>query len=117
MSTLVSEFLTSVRALVDTPAKWTKKAFARDDLGREVSSTSPKATCFGTAGAFMHLAADVDDIPSIYMEAWNLLSETLYDRDPFAFNDHPSTTHAMVLAKFDEAIRVAKSKEANNAHV
>lgn len=96
----VRENLIAAKALIDTPEKWLKGALSTGD-----------DTCFcamgalGHAGGFGLVASDktpemaslLDSIPASFV--W------VRDRHRLAaYNDHPNTTHADIMALFDRAI-------------
>ena len=47
------------RAMVASPSKWTRGAFARDENGMVVQPASPDATSFCAAGAIMRAAYEL----------------------------------------------------------
>lgn len=101
-----AEQLRAAKALIDAPEKWTREAFARNAQG--VPTILRKATCFCALGALDfagHVALAYDE------SAEDLLKDavpTRFMNSITAFNDHPDTTHADVMALFDRAIALAE---------
>lgn len=57
--------LRETRSLLNTPDRWTKKAFARDAKGVKVSPGSYNATCWCLAGALSRIARDIPECTSV----------------------------------------------------
>lgn len=95
----VVENLKAAKALIDTPEKWGKGAF--EFRG-----------CYCALGALGMAEAGT---PAGYSLTgrWALqcaLPNTFLSVD--AFNDHPDTTHADIMALFERAIAAEEAKEA-----
>jgi hypothetical protein len=97
----LAEDLKAAKALIADEAKWTRRTFE-------------EGGCFCALGA---VAEAVKFDPwsnwSHDPRAWNCklaLEAETPDRDVPAFNDHPRTTHADVLALFDRAIAAAEAQ-------
>ena len=104
----VSETIRAARKLIEKPENWCQGADARDVHGVSVDSTSPTAVGRCVAGA-LH-AASASDYK--YHAALDVLLAFTVTRNTgwiFAFNDHPDTTHAMVLDLFDRAIAMEEA--------
>ena len=105
------DVLKATRALIDTPEKWTKGAYARDARGRVVGWLDPGASCFCVQGAFHKALGHLGDSS---FEVWH---ERVSDAFPAHFNsvqeynDHPDTTHADIMAVFDRAIAAEEAKQ------
>lgn len=113
------QILEQAKALIDTPEKWTKKAYAREkqDESSVLSYFDPKASCFCSLGALYRAglsASCAGDVPR---------ARRVLDRatgvDHFGFsgsivrtNDHPDTTHTDIMAVFDRAIALCKEEAA-----
>lgn len=104
----VKENLIAAKALIDTPEKW-----GRGDYENE-------AGCLCAYGAIMKakygFVLEYDDGPfsedHALMHALPPLSGVKFDlADVSAFNDHPDTTHADIMALFDRAIAAEEAKE------
>ena len=114
------QILEEARALIDTPEKWCRAAYASDRPGRVApdeiehaySPMEPGATCFCMLGAVAR-ADKCDASPHFGSREAYLAVRKLENAcgGPVSrFNDRPSTTHADVMAVFDEAINRAKGK-------
>lgn len=99
---MLKDNLIAARALIDTPEKWTRHTYARNEHGLDVNENSNSAVCFCIMGALNKATGDqAGALPLTQHLAVNL--PTKFDRIP-AFNDDPTTTHADVLALFDRTI-------------
>ena len=108
-----SEVLKAARALIDTPEKWTKGNYARDESGRPTPYESDGACQFCAVGAVKRAAMPAD--LSAAWRAEDLLSDTawgMYNMTIVSFNDRADTKHAQVLKVYDKAIKVAEWEEA-----
>lgn len=99
----LSEDLRAVWALIDTPEKWTKGAYARDANGQSVPSISGFAVCFCIIGANDRYGQNGFNIDNAVREKIPPAFQYLSD-----YNDHPDTTHADMKALFDRAIAEAE---------
>lgn len=103
MNQLVED-LKAARAVIEKPEAWTKGKWARTKGGQGVSWDSPEAVCFCAEGA-IRLTVPYDRevvTQSSLLGHYYMLA---------AFNDDPETTHAEILALFDNAI--LKASEAS----
>ncbi len=97
------EILKEARALIEDPARWTRKIYARDEQGFGVSETDPEAVCFCSLGAI----AKVSGVPT-----YQLSNVPTYQLStPFHFLGYDPVVlindtrgHAAVLRLFDLAI-------------
>lgn len=111
----LSEFMVGAKELIKDESSWTKDWFARNDSGLAVSSMHEDATCFCSLGAIerfagCELGGDLaDGCSSRTKEAQNLLEEVMGGLVEH-YND--SHTHIEVMAKWDEAINLARAEEA-----
>lgn len=108
---LLSDFLIEAKKLIEDPAKWTTGWFAKDIEGKHVSSVSVQAVCFCSLGAIECASGvELEDVPSnsFYEYASEALAEAMAE-DVDDFND--SHTHAEVMEKWDEAIKLSIEKE------
>ena len=96
-----------MRELLTPPERWTKGAYARDSKGRIIFGDDKKAVCFCTIGAHQHVLGDGD---SWYSDDVDSMFERIGIQIVSEWNDDPSTTHADILAKLDEAIAVARAE-------
>ena len=107
--TTPAEVLRAARALIETPERWCRGAWARSAHRRPVLEASAKACSFCALGAVNRVA------PS-----WNLRGQAhgaLFHSLPkfpsvHQFNDARSTTHADILALYDRAIALAETEKA-----
>lgn len=92
----VSEVLRKARALIETPAKWCKGS-GRDGHARcantAIHNAAPDTEYWAAARGRLERHA----CPGIALTVWN---------------DHPSTTHALMMRGFDVAIAAAERDEA-----
>lgn len=86
---VISETLTAVKALIDTPEKWCQGQMQRGEARCVVGAFTG-----GRIEAFLFLA---NSIGTFSISDWN---------------DNASRTHDQVMAAFDTAILEAKKKEA-----
>ncbi len=102
----VRRLLLDAKALIDKPEKWCKSAFARTSLGVATHALYDDATRFCLVGALMKA-----DIPctSHYLEARAFLTEA-GGKSVMCLNDAPTTTHRMIMALFNRAIKRAKEQ-------
>lgn len=92
------DVLKAAKQLISTPERWTAGSYARDKSGVPVLSVSTKAACWCAIGA----CAAVE--PDVLTGAFEALKSVVPGNSISKFNDHPSTTHADVMAAFDRAI-------------
>lgn len=86
-------------------AGWTQYAFAKDDVGATVNSSSPNAVCWCSLGA---INASIE-MTGEYDAAKNVLSRVAGENIG-VWNDAPGRTQAEVLALFDRAIAECESQ-------
>ena len=92
---------TPVLDLLTDPKRWTKGTLARDDRGVPTCVDDPKAVCWCLMGA-LHKCY----LSGNYADAIERLANVLTAMgipSLVAFNDHPDTTHAMVLHALQRA--------------
>lgn len=117
-----SDILQKARELISKPEAWTKGSFARDAEGRTVRDINDdRATCWCLLGAVSKSTRDLSMGNQEYRDARFCLRCAvgarcgLGDADSplttASFNDDPHTTHADILAVFDDAIVRAISLE------
>jgi hypothetical protein len=91
--------LISARHRLDDPSRWNHSGGYFEVFGMGVMAcTDATAAC--AVGSVRIVTGDDN---RIWERAWDLFDDLL-GRSVFAFNDHPTTTHADVLALFDRAI-------------
>jgi len=108
---LLREIMTDMRALLDTPDKWCKEAYARDSGGNETKWNDANAQSFCVHGAF-NLVKDRFQQPTfqdaqmnrsqswIFADVWELLVK--FRLTPW-HNDRTSD-HAELMGRFDAGI-------------
>jgi len=97
----VKENLIRAKALIDTPEKWGKDFYYEQD----------GCLCVvGALGKAMGISASGGQFCDSLVRALNAeLPESAPIRNHLpAFNDHPDTTHADIMALFDRAIAAAE---------
>ena len=120
----IKQRLRAARALIDTPEKWTKGAFQRDETGNEVvcygTPLEPQSHC--STGAIMSACHNSDMERSIKdeREVLRYLGRSIERHSEpnwpshlalTHWNDHPGRTHAEVMLAFDLAIEEASRVE------
>lgn len=105
----VSDTLRAARKLIERPENWCKGLNAADESGRFVPSRSKCAVRWCTVGALR--AASGLGAHAIRSPAAEALVKAVPDHytGPINFNDHPDTTHPMVLDLFDRAIEMEEA--------
>lgn len=102
--TTPASLLTSAREALTDPRRWTKGHMALDKRGYSVYAADPTAVCWCLMGAL--------EVPAIgwseaHQEAYITLVKML-GMGVSEFNDHPNTTHQMVLDVLDQAIQASQ---------
>jgi hypothetical protein len=101
-----ADYLRAARYRIAAPDRWTKGALARDPLGRIVEPDDPAACQWCAAGAYdAARPLGADDV------LHRRVLEIGFRHLP-GFNDAPETTHADVLALYDDAIQAAEKDRA-----
>jgi len=116
-----SEILVRARELIDRPEKWTKIIFARNENDCERSVESRQATKYCAVGscrrAYYEATGDARYSSRAQKELRDAMDSVIppkpgeFYRSVSGFNDRVETQHGDVMRLFDEAIRVAKTKE------
>lgn len=99
------EVLICARKLIARPRWWTRGVCARDRFGVQVSPSSGGAYCWCAYGALIRAAGY-----GPLLSAAVVILERVIGSRMTLFND--GADHAEVLAKFDEAIALAKAEAA-----
>lgn len=109
-----AEQLRAAKALIDTPARWTKLATARDILGSYAHWSSPRAACFCSSGAVKKATFN----PVLVGSLLNQCIPASIDRGRLGerysyidYNDRDATTHADIMKLFDDAIALAEAAQ------
>jgi hypothetical protein len=95
------EIMRAARALITPPGSWTQREAARDIDGQSTFPLYDDAICFCSLGAIDRAMGP----ERFYVQ--NALADHIlrkYKQGVVAWNDHPTRTHAEVLAEFDEVI-------------
>lgn len=95
----VYEVLLGMRDLLDSPERWTRGVFGRDEQGHMVGALNDRARAWCLVGA----ACKVDPHGECVNEARDILGE-LAGGELTAWNDRPERTHAEVIDLLDRAI-------------
>lgn len=99
------DLLVCARELISDPARWTKGSYATDASGDYTQISNENACRFCAVGAIYRCGYEVvENRIKVENQARRLMWEIVGERNLASFNDHPSTTHAMVLDAFDRAI-------------
>ena len=104
------EILKRARALIETPDKWVRGAFARDADGFPVKHLSDAACKFCARGAFLR-AANASVLDNHPAEIFLDRAHSGKRRSYVSLNDAEETTHADILALFDRAIEKAEASK------
>lgn len=114
MNKTVLTTLTEARALIDSPEKWTRGAFARNSKGEKVEVYDPNATCFCVLGALIRCESESVDflktarpLRKAFIELGTPAAD--FEQTLPGFNDSIATTHEIVLTAFDKAIEIASA--------
>ena len=105
----VSEFLIEAKSVISKRENWAQGYYARDSNGVGVESMSGRATCFCSLGAievvrFRHRGMLPGDL------SWKATYQLeRYMGSVPKFND--SNSHEVVMAKWDEVIRIVEASE------
>lgn len=105
--------LIAARAVIAEPGRLAVGTFARDDGGLPVLPRSDRACCWCALGAIFKAAGGETEEKNKAVRLLNVAVYAEQDRRgvPHAsiatYSDDRSTTHANVLARFDEAIALA----------
>jgi hypothetical protein len=105
--------LRAAKALIDTPEKWTQGHYARDRAGYPAGPRSHLACRFCILGAFIRSAGT--EVPAYGLSDF-IPKDTPADRSVSSYNDHPSTTHADIMALFDRAIAASLTNTEAHPH-
>lgn len=98
--TITGQILTRARELITDPAHWGQAIVAANAEGHEVPVL--EATCFCAAGAICRAERELEASTNRFAAYLALGFQTGYVLGQW--NDDPTTTHADVLAAFDQAI-------------
>lgn len=93
--------LIAARKVLANPDNWIKHYSSTDKDGQLVAATDPKACRFCIMGAIM---TRIPPQTEEYKQVAETLRVQIGGMWPANFNDHPDTTHQMVLAVIDAAI-------------
>jgi hypothetical protein len=108
--TEVSDTLRAARKLIEKPENWCKGAYARNSSGEATSSGSDDATCWCISGALKRVAGCNGYLDCVREAVLAALGDGKTETHKVPnFNDHPDTTHPMVLDLFDRAIAMEEA--------
>lgn len=103
----LAQDLRAAKALIDTPQKWTQRAFAKTADGALTTYTAEDAACFCSAGAIFRVVGDAEPRERACLDALGATMGT-HRLDIPKFND--TRTHAEVMAAWDAAIAAAEAQ-------
>jgi hypothetical protein len=120
LNKLVSEILKDARALITEETAWQRYTLG-DSYGGRYCSIGAVYQAYRNAGESFVEETD-SQLPALValrrcIEASGIKGATTYNAIGDLFNDRGATTHADVLAKFDEAIAKAEAEENKPASV
>ncbi|HYD06522.1 MAG TPA: hypothetical protein VEC60_12395 [Reyranella sp.] len=104
---MLRDDLIAARALIDTPEKWGK--------GSDISPANGRYCAAVACNDFRSPAAMFDLLFEALPERFQQRGGLIRVGAVFDFNDHPTTTHADVLALFDRAIQAATPEPENRS--
>lgn len=97
--------LTAVRALLESPEKWTQGVFARDTDSLSVEPDSASAVSWCLIGAIRQVAHNLDDRAPREQAMKRAVSPFVAANIPIVeWNDKDGRTHAEVIGLLDAAI-------------
>lgn len=91
---------------------WCKGVFACDLNGKKIDPFSRGVRGFCPQGAIFSAGEFFKERISVVYKATIFLGEAI-GGNVDEFNDHPDTTHAMIIEKFDQAIQLAMNSKAD----
>lgn len=103
----VAEFLRCAKGLIKRG--WTQGRYAKSKAGRGVDVMSKSAAKFCMIGAMLRCDGDSLTPSRLYMKASDTLNSVVPGGRVAVFND-TAKSKAEVLAKYDEAIRLARQE-------
>lgn len=98
-----SELLKAAKAKIAYEKCWTQGASARDAIGDAVDYTHDSAVCYCSTGILTKLLPKSPQ--HVWRKAWDALSKATCGFIAVYNDNH---THAEVMAKWDEAIKLAE---------
>lgn len=104
--TTTLDILKRARALIEDPARWTRREYARDISGKPVGIDAAEATCWCAMGALAHVSTDRFWMGEPYNALRTAMGNSVAD-----FND--GCTHAEMLGAFDAAIASEEARRAD----
>jgi hypothetical protein len=90
----------TVAELLESPERWTKGEYAKDNDDNQIDVFDPRATCFCVQGAIQRVYKRSNDLNDEKLKLETLLKQMeLIGECGFLcdWNDNPETTHEMVL--------------------
>src|SRR5260221_3043798 len=99
-----SECLKMARSIIKKPKNWVRGCYAFDRWANQCMGKENDAIKWCSIGALHRANGPLELVARDFLKR-------VCNGSIVGFNDHPNTTHAMVLAKFDEAIELALASE------
>lgn len=96
--------LRAAKALIDTPEKWTRRAYAKTSQGVACLFSDEAAQCFCALGAIFRVTPSLDR----EVAAVDAIKRAMGVNYIPSFNDYHS--HAEVMEAFDRAIAAAEAE-------
>jgi hypothetical protein len=96
--------LTTARALIEKPERWTRNAYRRDAKGDLCGQEF--AVCWCATGALSQASRQLG-VTGDWNSAYDLLAAAVGGKSVEEWNDARSRTHDQILEGFDKAIALA----------
>lgn len=108
---IITTQLIAEKKLLSDPSRWTKGHFARDANGLHIDYLSKNAVCWCQFGAAQKIRATgfCDDTVKMCQRIKTDIVLSYGFGSSIVFNDHPDTTHEMLMKFYDDCIGLAKS--------
>lgn len=88
----------TVAALLASPKRWTKRAYARNARSRCADVDGPNATRFCLTGAIDRVYPGAVQSNNAHMKVCDILCARLLPNSAILFNDSPRTKHSDILS-------------------
>ena len=109
---MTTEQLIAEKELLSDPSRWTKGHLARGANGSPISHFSKDAVCWCQLGAAQKIrfTFDLELRPAAISSQFirNDIARLFGFSCAIGFNDHPDTTHEMLMKFYDECIKESK---------
>lgn len=107
-----SDYAKQMKALIDTPEKWTTGSYARDCDGLVVALDSKSAVCYCSLGAIGAIDSPIEIRDSIY----GAVEQGFKHKGKYTVvaMNNDSSTHEEVMEAWDRAIAILEDHEKEN---